>query len=69
MPAVAADTPDIRVANYGSVVLMRPVTAAGPGSLTTAASPDSGEAAMMLRWLASPYRRRALTTVPAKNVV
>jgi hypothetical protein len=29
MPAVAADTPDIRVENYGSVVLLRPATAAG----------------------------------------
>jgi hypothetical protein len=29
MPAVAADTPDLRVENHGSVVLLRPVTAAG----------------------------------------
>ena len=29
MPAVAADTPDICVEDYGSVVLLRPATAAG----------------------------------------
>jgi hypothetical protein len=28
MPAVAAETPDLRVENYGSVILLRPVTAA-----------------------------------------
>jgi hypothetical protein len=29
MPAVAADTPDIRVENHGSVVLLRTATPAG----------------------------------------
>jgi hypothetical protein len=29
MPAVAADAPDIRVENYGSIVLLRPATPAG----------------------------------------
>jgi hypothetical protein len=29
MPAVAADTPHIVIENYGSIVLLRPATAAG----------------------------------------